>query len=170
MGRATPLGRKGSLLHRKKKWGFASIRRRTYTWLIHALAVPRAAFKFQIVRRIHLSWSVYDKLPLSHRTRRVVRSASPRLASPRVPLKIEETGVSEKGENSKGDFWEAVDGRRSIALDRRFPPAFPIEYRGDRRGIVVAGRETRRAISREPNLSRDRLIFLQSIATIHSSR
>lgn len=125
MGRATPLGRKGSLLHRKKKWRFASIRRRTYTWLIHALAEPRAAFKFQIVRRIHLSWSVYDKVPLSHRTRRVVRSASPRLASPRVPLKIEETGVSEKGENSKGDFWEAVDGRRSIALDRRFPPPFP---------------------------------------------
>lgn len=64
----------------------------------------RAAFKFQIVRRIHLSggcaWSVYDKVALSHRTRRAVRSASPRLAS---PFKIR-SRVSGKGENSKGDF------------------------------------------------------------------
>ena len=77
----------------------------------------RAAFKFQIVRRIHLSggcaWSVYDKVALSHRTRRAVRSASPRLA-----VQNKEQSLWER-RKFEGRFLTGEDRSRSIVA---FPP------------------------------------------------
>lgn len=99
----------------------------------------RAAFKFQIVRRIHLSggcaWSVYDKVALSQRTRRAVRSASPRLA-----VQNKEQSLWER-RKFEGRFLTGEDRSRSIV-------AFPLQsltYRENRR----EDRGTRRAISRE---------------------
>lgn len=87
----------------------------------------RAAFKFQIVRRIHFSggcaWSVYDKVALSHRTRRAVRSASPRLA-----VQNKEQSLWER-RKFEGRFLTGEDRSRSIV-------AFPLQsltYRENRR-------------------------------------
>lgn len=125
----------------------------------------RAAFKFQIVRRIHLSggcaWSVYDKVALSQRTRRAVRSASPRLA-----VQNKEQSLWER-RKFEGRFLTGEDRSRSIVA---FPPPISNLSRESSGGSwwSVGGRDAPSRASE--NLSRDRLIFLQSIATIHSPR